>query len=279
MQIIKGVEQIVQDYQLFVVDLWGVMHDGVACYPEALECLTQLKKHQKRVALLSNAPRRTSDVIHRSEALGLKRDLFDLAFSSGEMTWHYLQKAPLGKRAFPIMTDKDRSLIDDTPIELEENIALAHFILCSGPDGERANLKDWEEVLQEAQMRTLPMLCANPDLIVHRGGKEEICAGTLAQHYESLGGKVIYYGKPHPEIYRHLMQRAENLAGDNAWIAFGDSFRTDIKGALGAGGKGLFVAGGIHSKELLPHFTPLKLESLVNKYGYRPDFALDYLRW
>ena len=214
----------------------------------------------------------------RSQALGLDPSLYDAAFSSGEATWRYLHEAPLGKKAFPIMTDKDLSLIESTPIHLTDRLAEADFILCSGPDDQRASLADWHDVLAEAKERHLPLLCANPDLIVLRGGKEEICAGTIAQYYKEQGGKVIYQGKPFPEIYREITRRFD-MGNKQSWLAFGDSFRTDVTGAVRAGGKSLFIAGGIHIKELMPELNQEKLEILATRYAVCPHFVLDYLRW
>lgn len=278
MQIIKGVREIADRYSLFLVDLWGVMHDGVQCYPDALACLAELKRMKKNIALLSNAPRRVSDVIARSQALGLDPSLYDAAFSSGEATWRYLQNAPLGKKAFPIMTDKDLSLIEETPILLTDRLSDANFILCSGPEAQQSSLAYWRDILEEAKERHLPLLCANPDLIVLRGGKEEICAGTIAQYYETQGGKVIYHGKPFPDIYREII-RQFSKDDKQSWLAFGDSFRTDVSGAIKAGGESLFIAGGIHTNELMPELNQEKLAILATRYAACPHFVLDYLRW
>lgn len=277
MRVIQGVGEVAAHYDLFLVDLWGVMHDGIRCHKAALDCLARLKQEGKKVALLSNAPRRVQDVGQRSAEMGLTPAFYDAIFTSGEMTFSYLQKAPLGRLAFPIMTEKDHSLIENAPIEICADIEKADFILCSGPSEEKGKIADWDAILRRARIRDLVLLCANPDLIVHRGGKEEICAGALAQHYEVLGGKVLYQGKPHAEIYHWALKKM--AVSPQRTLAFGDSLRTDIAGAHNGGCDSLFVASGIHKTVLLPDLSLEKLRRLAENYPTSPTFAVEYLNW
>ncbi|HEX2581118.1 MAG TPA: TIGR01459 family HAD-type hydrolase [Dongiaceae bacterium] len=275
MKILAGLSERRGTFEAALVDLWGVMHNGLRAYEDALACLDEMRRAGIAVFLLSNAPRRAQDVAHRIAALGIAEDRYDALYSSGEETWRFLRTAPLGTRAFPIMSEKDRSLIVDTPIELDE-VTEADFILASGIENEDARVADYAEKLASARMRALPMLCANPDLIVHVGAREEICAGAIAAAYESEGGQVHYIGKPHPEIYRKIF--AERRVAPERVLAIGDSFRTDIAGGRNAGCQTLLVAGGIHRRDLLP-LQNATLEDAVAAYPARPDFVIPFLRW
>ena len=284
-RVLNGLREIVDGFDLVLMDLWGCVHDGVKPYPAALDCLVRLKDAGKAVAILSNAPRRAAEVEVKLTEMGIDRALYTGMFTSGEETWKYLKTRPdglgqrLGRRVYAIMPDRDAGILDDLQLERVDDIGAATFVLVTGIEDVKTTAKDFDPVLRQALRASLPMLCANPDLMVHRGGVEEICAGAIAERYESLGGRALYHGKPHGKIYDTIFKA---LGATRARvIGVGDSYRTDIRGAQEAGAKGVLIAGGIHRSELLyaAKIEPKLLRDLNRSFGIIPDFGLPQLAW
>jgi HAD superfamily hydrolase (TIGR01459 family) len=285
-RIITGLREIADGFDLVLMDLWGCVHDGIKPYPAALHCLARLKDAQKSVAILSNAPRRASDVAAKLTEMGIGPELYTQIFTSGEETWKYLKTRPdglgqrLGRRVYAIAPDRDRGILEGLDLQPVEDIAEASFILVTGVEDAKIQARDFDPVLKQALRASLPMLCANPDLLVHRGGIEEICAGAIAERYEAFGGRVVYNGKPHAKIY-DVIFKTLGLGSRGRAIGVGDSYRTDIRGAQTAGAKGVLVAGGIHRSELLRggklESTPLK--DLNRALEIVPEYGLAQLAW
>lgn len=284
----RGLSALAPDYQAFIVDLWGVMHDGVAAFPEAVACLEQLKARGKRVLILSNAPRRAAAVAQRSVELGIAAELFDAVVSSGEAVWRQLaaRRDPwyraLGRRCYHLGPERDFGMREGLDLDFVAELATADFILNTGALSTEDTVEDYAPLLEEALGRGLPMVCANPDLEVIRGGRREICAGAVAALYERLGGEVRYDGKPYRSIYRACFD-ALGLDRPEAMLAIGDSLRTDIAGAQAVGIAGLFVAGGLHAEELgMTAGAPpdeAALDTLFRERDLYPLAVLDALRW
>ena len=283
-----GLAALADRYDAFILDLWGVLHNGVAAYPEAVDCLKALKARGKKLLVLSNAPRRAAGILERNVELGLVPELYDALHSSGEETWLHLKERPdawyrdLGRRGFHLGPARDLGIREGLEIDFVEDLAAADFILLTGTHSSEDRVADFEELLQAARARDLPMVCANPDLVVIRGSTMEICAGAIAARYEELGAEVRYHGKPHADVYR----RAFALLGveDRSRIAgVGDSFRTDIAGARAAGIDGIFIAGGIHIEELMPDAEgrpdPDRLAVIAAESGHHPAAVLPLFRW
>lgn len=251
-----GLGAIADGLELVVMDLWGCMHDGVRVYPAALDALRRLKERGIAVALVSNAPRRTARVVPRLEAMGITADLYAGIYTSGEMIWrHFATRAEpdyraIGRHAFAIGVVEDTGFFAGTDCSFTDSLAAADFTIVFGVADESVQVADFADLLAAALARGLPMVCANPDLIVHRGGIEEICAGAIAEEYRRQGGRILIEGKPYPGIYRRVM--ADLGIGDPARIlGVGDALRTDVAGAAGIGARSLLIAGGIHHGELL----------------------------
>lgn len=284
-RILTGLREISETFDLVLMDLWGCVHDGVKPYPAALDCLARLKDAGKAVAILSNAPRRATDVEAKLSEMGIDRSLYTDLFTSGEETWKYLKTRPdglgqrLGRRVYAIMPDRDAGILEGLQLEQVDDIGAASFVLVTGVEDAKSTAKDFDPVLMQALRRSLPMLCANPDLMVHRGGVEEICAGAIAQRYENLGGRVVYHGKPYVKIYDVIFKALGAVRGRA--LGIGDSYRTDMRGAQDAGAKGLLVAGGIHRRELLyaAKIDPKLLRDLNRGFGTFPDYGLPLLAW
>ena len=285
-KIIAGVHEIVDRFDGVIMDLWGCMHDGIKAYPAALDCLRRLKAAGKKVAIVSNAPRRAQEVAVRMGELGIGPELYDALLCSGEETWRYLKTRPdddakrLGKRVYVIMAERDAAFLDGLELDITTDINTAAFMLVCGIEGPGEQVSDFDSVLKRACWDEVPLLCANPDLMVHRGEVAEICAGAIALHYEELGGKVIYHGKPHQGIYRHAMQ-ALDLRDPKRLIGIGDSFRTDVAGAAGFGALSLLIAGGIHREEVMQsgRLDSAYLSRAAASFPAMPDFAVQYLAW
>ena len=285
-QICSGLREIADRLDAVILDLWGCMHDGIACYPAALDCLKQFRRLGKRVAIISNAPRRAALVAERIAEMGITPDLYDGLYSSGEETWRTLRDREtadlrhLGRVVYPIIPDKDLGLVDGLGLELTTDLERAGFLLVVGVDGPADTVAQFEETLRRAAWKGLPLLCANPDLMVHRGDIAEICAGAIAQRYQELGGQVTYFGKPHAGIYRRCLEELR-LSDPAAVLGIGDSCRTDVAGAAGIGAKALFLGGGIHREDVLMdgridrHLTV----ELMRRHNVMADYAMSALAW
>jgi HAD superfamily hydrolase (TIGR01459 family) len=238
--LLPGLETLAERYETFIVDLWGVMHDGVNVFPAALDCLRRLKAGGARIVILSNAPRRASAVAARNAELGIDPELVDLVMSSGEVAWRHLKDRPdpwyrvLGRRCHQLGPARDLGMREDLGLDFVEDPAEADFILLTGAVGMRDRVEDYQGYLSAALDRGLPMVCANPDWEVIRDGAREICAGAIAKAYVRMGGDVRYHGKPDREIYDACLAPLGSVDRGRV-LALGDSLRTDVAGAQGAG--------------------------------------------
>ncbi len=286
--ILRGLREIAPRYDGLILDLWGVLHDGVAPLPGVLDALAALREAGKRIAILSNAPRRAAPIIQRMSEIGISPALYDHVYSSGEEVWEHLARrddpfyAGLGTRCYHLGPQRDAGLLADTALARVDDLAVAELVLNTGPDRFDETVADYEPVLQAARARDLPMICANPDLVVIHRRHRVICAGALAQHYEAIGGRVRWHGKPFPSVYATCL-RLLGLADKRRILAVGDSLRTDIAGANNAGLDSLLVAGGIHGEEFgvsegeLPDTTHLAAAIVAS--GHRPTAAIASFRW
>lgn len=287
-EILPGVAPLAERYDGFVLDLWGVIHDGVRPYPGAVDSLRRLKARGKRLILLSNAPRRAAAVIEAMTAMGIPRDHYDDVLSSGEAAWHALRDrtdrwhARLGRRCFHLGPPRDKGMLVGLDIEPALRPGAADFILATGVDRDEETLADYEAVLAEGAAARVPLVCANPDLEVIRGGRRMICAGLLAARYEELGGPVAYHGKPHAPVYRACQAMMGGLPAERV-AAVGDSLRTDIAGGRAAGLDTVLVTGGIHADEwqLKPGQPPdpALLLAACRRQGSVPTAAIPAFIW
>jgi HAD superfamily hydrolase (TIGR01459 family) len=254
LRLIDGTRALAPDYDGFILDLWGVVHDGTAPFPGVLDCMGRLVAAGKRVVLLSNAPRRSDDVIRRIAAIGVPAGLYHGVMSSGEEAWQYLYDrtdpfyTTLGRRVLHIGSERDREIREGLDLEFVAEPAEADFILNTGPAEWEDTIADYAPVLAAARERDLAMVCANPDLVVIHKGKPALCAGALAEHYEAIGGRVRWHGKPYPSVYDSCLALL-GIAERSRLLAIGDSLRTDIAGAAAAGIASLLIAGGVHAAE------------------------------
>jgi len=288
LRLLSGIGEIVDGYDGVILDVWGVLHDGAKPFAGTLDALARLKQAGKRVVVLSNAPRRAMLVAKRMAEIGIPPPLYDPLHTSGEETWQHLKRrddpfyAALGRLCYVIGPSRDDSVLDGLDLQRVETVAEAEFVLNTGPWGWDENVARYEQVLQEAAARDLPMVCANADLVVAHMGRVAICAGAIAERYETLGGRVRWHGKPHQSVYAVSMQLL-CITDPRRILAVGDSLRTDIAGANRAGIDSVLVAAGIHFEEFgaAPGELPdrERLAAAIAASGHSPKAAMAQFRW
>jgi HAD superfamily hydrolase (TIGR01459 family) len=280
---IDSVKDIGGRYRAWLVDIWGVMHNGQNAFPKASAATRAFRESGGVVVLLSNSPRPSPSVQEQLRHFGVPDDAYDATVTSGDLTRHELGKHP-GARVFHLGPERDRSIFDGLDIALAP-AEDAELVVCSGLfDDDTETPDDYQDLLRSMAARGLPMICANPDHLVERGNRLIYCAGALAAVYEDLGGKVVYAGKPHAPVYELALETMARLAGENiGWdqvLAIGDGVKTDIAGAGNLGIDAIFVASRLHAPgeggQALdaPHLNELFGESVR-----RPIAATRALDW
>ncbi|WP_169544507.1 TIGR01459 family HAD-type hydrolase [Sneathiella aquimaris] len=288
-QFMPGLAQIADQYDAYILDLWGVVHDGTRPYPGALNCMQQLRANGKPLLLLSNAPRTNGFVENFLETLGVSRSFYDQILTSGDLTrevltdrrFDYLKKENL--KFYQFGADKDRGLDDGLDYTRVFNVAQADFLICTGLAHDDVETpENYRALLAEAARLNLPMLCANPDLTVMKGDRMLYCAGALAALYEELGGQVTLFGKPYANAYEQSMQKL-GVSDPSKILAVGDSMRTDIKGANGMQIDCVLCSGGIHAEEwgLTDGGCPTdgQVKALVDLHGFSPTYVVGHMTW
>ena len=274
----SGFGALTADYDGFIVDLWGVVHDGVTLYPGVLDCLERLRAAGKAVVFLSNAPRRTKGIAAVLAGMGVGGTHYAGIMSSGEAVFLGLRDrggefAGLGRRLYHLGPERDRDVFDTLAYDEAAAPGDADFILNTGPDdalGEQDGAV-YRPVLEAGLRAGLPMVCANPDLEVVRDGRRIICAGALAEIYKAGGGVVIQRGKPDAAIYAPTLAMLGTAR--HRTLAVGDSLRTDIAGAKAAGIDSCWVLSGIHA--LRPEAAPDEAAA----FGVAPRAILPGFGW
>ena len=267
---IRGLREIESKYDAFFIDLWGVIHNGIQLYPEAINVLKNLNELNKRFVLISNAPRPSKSV--EKYLINLKMDKVFLKnlVTSGEAALQNLKNNVYGEKFYHLGPKRDEDLIKGFE-KNQTSLDKCDFILCTGLFDDKTNSLDYYKNLLNKKTK-LKMLCTNPDLIVHRGSKTEYCAGSVAAIFEKLGGKVIYFGKPYPEIYNILIKKNETI------LAIGDNIKTDITGANRMKFDSLFITGGIHKKEFL-NLPVADYDKILAKYNTKANYYQEKLNW
>ena len=264
----KGIKSIVNRYDLFFIDLWGVVHNGIELYENSIDVLDNLAAAKKDFILLTNAPRPNATVINFLKKIGLKK-YFENVFTSGEAAYKYLISELNKKKFFHIGPPRDFDLFKNIENNNVLNIGDADYILCTGLfDDQENDLNYYKNLLLNHVSKK--MICTNPDLIVDRGEKREYCAGSVAKSFEEIKGKVIYFGKPHPPVYN----LSTTIINKNI-LCIGDNLNTDIKGANVQNFDSLLITNGIHRKEILD----LELEEVLKKYETTVDYIQRSLKW
>ncbi|KAL6221441.1 hypothetical protein ACLB2K_009192 [Fragaria x ananassa] len=318
-QTLNGLQQIAETHRFkaWLLDQFGVLHDGKQPYPGAITTLKKLANSGAKMVIISNSSRRASTTLEKLGSLGFDPSLFVGAVTSGELTHQSLQRrddawfAALGKCCIH-MTWSGRGAISLEGLELQivENVKDADFILAHGtealgnPSGDAIPMKleELENILEQCAAKHIPMMVANPDFVTVEAralrvmparililfgymGLMEITyfiLGTLAAKYEELGGEVKWMGKPDKIIYKAAMELVGVDPIDS--IAVGDSLHHDIKGANAAAVQSVLITGGIHATELgLGSFADIadlsSVQALASKYDAYPSYVLPAFTW
>ena len=285
MRMMGSVAELAGSHDGYVLDIWGVIHDGQQPYPGVPEALAEMRARGKRIVLLSNAPRRAWTVEKQLAGMGLDKALWDGIVTSGEVSWTLLRDrthpwfAKLGRRAFHLGPERDLSVVEDLGISLVPTPAEAEWLLNTGPDpltGARS-ADPYPPLLEDCARHKLPMLCVNPDRAVMVGGERLICAGAFADRYLELGGDVMEIGKPDPMVYETVLSTLGVPA--SRVVAIGDTPHTDLLGAKNAGIDAVWAMTGLAADNLGPDPSSALLESEAARQHVSPIAALRSLRW
>jgi HAD superfamily hydrolase (TIGR01459 family) len=281
LRFVERLRDLVAGVDVVLSDIWGVVHNGLVAFPEACEALHAFRQQGGTVILITNAPRPADSVQRQLRKLSVADDIYDAIVSSGDLTRHFVADHP-GRKMFWIGPERNGSIhrgLNPVLAPLEQ----ADYIICTGLfDDETESAEDYRTMLLQALDRKLPLICANPDIVVERGDRLIYCAGAIAELYRELGGEAIFYGKPHRPIYERAMALAAERHGHaielNRVLAIGDSVRTDLAGAHGFGIDCLFVTRGIHAEDFegIDQLDPASVKEL---FGHPPRALMRELRW
>ncbi|WP_376874293.1 TIGR01459 family HAD-type hydrolase [Albirhodobacter sp. R86504] len=261
-QIIQSLEDVSAHYDAVLCDLWGCLHNGVEAFPDAVKALQSYRAQGGTVVLLTNAPRPEMFVAEQLDAMGVPRDAWDLIVTSGDAAQDAMLAGAVGRKVWHLGPDKDEGFFTAIPQAWagQEGVERVSFeeaegIICTGPFDEVNEVpEDYRPKLLAAKTRGMPLLCANPDIVVDKGETRIYCAGAIAALYEEMGGVSLYFGKPHPPIYDMARRKlaAHGLAEGVTLLAIGDGINTDVAGAAGEGMDVLFVTGGLGHDQFGP---------------------------
>lgn len=256
---VPGLSALSASYPVVLCDVWGVLHNGVTSFAPSRQALQRYRAAGGIVVLITNAPRLSPFVVDQITDLGVEPDCYDAIVTSGDVTRALLAERGHAK-ALHIGEDRHLTLYDGLDIELVSADA-ADVVSCTGLyDDENESPDDYDAMLKALAGRGLPMICANPDIVVERGHRLIWCAGALAERYRQFGGTTLIAGKPHAPIYDAALSLAAKISGQpidrSTVLAIGDGAPTDLKGAYGQGLDVLFVSGGIHAANFGPADKP-----------------------
>ena len=264
----KGIKYIVNEFDLFFIDIWGVIHNGITLLESSIHCLNELEKLNKEYILLTNAPRPNSTVIKFLKKMGLENNKCEKVYTSGEASLNYLSSQYKDLKFFHIGPKKDFDLFSLFEKNKVNNIDDSDFLLCTGLFSEYENDLDYYKKLFKGRSDK-KMICTNPDLIVDRGKNREFCAGSVAKIFQEFGGKVDYFGKPYPLVYNKATETKNKKI-----LCIGDNLNTDIKGANIQNFNSLLISNGIHKNEIKKD-----LDNLLKSYNVNVDYIQSNLKW
>ena len=264
----SGLKSIVSKYDLFFIDIWGVVHNGIKLYENAVKVLEELSNNKKKFILLTNAPRPNLTVVNFLKKMGLN-NFTDTVFTSGEASKRYLLENFNNKKFFHLGPTKDFDLFQSFENNKVLNINESDYLLCSGLFEEHEDDLGYYKNLLSKHI-TKKMICTNPDLIVDRGDKREYCAGSIAKSFEEIEGEVIYFGKPYPPVYEIAAD-----VNNKKILCIGDNLNTDIKGANIQNFDSLLITGGIHREEI----SKLSIKNVLKNYKAKIDYFQKELKW
>ena len=288
-KIINSLSEISDHYEALFVDLWGCVHDGVRAYDAANKALIQYRSRGGKVILVTNSPKPCSEVEKQLFSFGVAKDAWDSIASSGESARVAMFQGIIGRKVYFIGEERDLPFFQppsilESPLDIQlVSLEEAEGIVCTGPFDPKADPEKMLPQLLYAKKRGLKLLCVNPDVMVDRGHVREWCAGSLASLYSNIGGKCLYFGKPHFPIYDLALRKLEMLQANtskNKILAIGDGIQTDIKGAITQDIDSLFVTGGLASLQTKTTDQPNKhaLRKYLEAENRFPTLSIGFLR-
>lgn len=285
MYYLHSIKEIIDFYDVFLIDLYGVIHDGKTTYPYAIQALEELKAANKKIVFFSNSPNRTSLISERLQKLNIADSYYDHILSAGEFGVHDLEhntftRLPQNAKCFYVIgSSHQEHLLLNTAFTQIDDPEQADFFITTIYNDLYPNQKLSDEILLCLTLNK-PLLCFNPDMyIIRQDGTMEECAGRVATEYQDKGGEVHYYGKPYQPFYEH----AFSLYPGRRFVAVGDSLRTDIKGANHAKIDSIWITGGIHlyelgGKDFLQHAEMESLQHACARHRAHPNMLLPILK-
>ena len=265
----KGLRSIVKNYDIFYIDLWGVIHNGINLHISAIEALEEITKSKKQYVLLTNAPRPNKIVKSFLEKMGIKKEIREKVYSSGEAALSYLKKNLLNDEFYHVGPSRDFDLFLEFKKNQTVDIKKSSYLLCTGLfEKQGEDLDYYKELFKEHTNKK--MICTNPDLIVDRGDKRELCAGSIALVFKKMGGRVTYFGKPFSEVYNQSIDNKEKKV-----LSIGDNLNTDIKGANLLNYDSLLISNGVHKDEIKKE----GIDIVSKKYEVVVNFIQTELKW
>ena len=264
-----GLKFIADNYDLFYIDLWGVVHNGVELHDKAIITLNKLSELNKEFVLLTNAPRPIDTVKVILEKMGMDEKLRNHVFTSGEASLSYLGKEHKSQKFFHVGPPRDFDLFKDFKTYKSNKIDDCEYLLCTGLFDEHDKDLNFYKDLLEGYVNK-KMICTNPDLIVDKGNRRELCAGSVAMVFEKMGGEVVYFGKPYPEVYNESTNNKNKKI-----LSIGDNLNTDIKGANLLNYDSLLISNGVHKNEIKDD----GIEKVSKQYESIVNFIQSDLKW
>ena len=293
-EIIAALSDVGPRYDAVFCDLWGCLHNGKTPFPAAVSALQSFRQGGGSVVLLTNAPRPKSSIVSQLDGMGVPRDAWDEVVSSGDAAQFALVSGAVGRKVFHIGAPKDEPFFTDfsedvaayarsQPAITRVPLDQAQGIVCTGLRDDLTEVpEDYRATLLMGKTLGLPMLCANPDIVVDMGDRRLWCAGALARDYQAMGGTALYFGKPHPPIYDLARRRLAALrGGDPQILCIGDGVATDVQGGIAEGLDVLFITGGIDAAAFGPDSSNPDnrlLEEWLMERQLSPSFAMGHLR-
>lgn len=287
----KGISDISDSYSGFILDQWGVLHDGNKAYDGVVDCLKELKARNKHVLILSNSGKRSAENKERLKKLGIGPTLYNEIITSGEMTWQGLNTQTegifqnLGKKCYLISRGGDKSIIDGLDIEVVDTPQDADFMIISGSDAPQKTLEDYEPALKAAVRKGLVALCANPDSKGVMGTQNIMGPGTITRRYQDFGGVAHYIGKPHQPIFKHCLKILQDKGiYPGQTVMIGDSMSHDILGGRLVDIDTCLVRTGLHAANFLGVNVLADLDKALNNLASQynnvhPTYMVSRLKW
>jgi len=271
--------EIAASRKAWFCDVWGVLHDGISAFPAAVDACRAFLRSGGEVVLVSNSPRTSAPVLEHLQIAGVPRDCFTALVTSGDVTRGFVEVYAV-EPMFHLGPERDKCLFEGLKVQFV-SAKSAMVAVCTGFfDEDQETVEDYEPMLASLAVRGVPMICANPDLMVERGSRLMPCSGLLAQRYAALGQTVIQAGKPYAPIYQAAMRQLSRPLPQSAILAIGDGIHTDIEGACAQGIDAIYIASRVNlGEEAEDGLTPPMLDRLFAGKPFRPAAAMPHLRW